>query len=262
MPASLFNLPLPLAGALIIGCLCAYSLIGLALFRRLILPRLKVCSEDSEFSGAMVQAIMVFYGLAVALVAVSVWETHSEVSDVVAREAACLADLYRDTSTYPEPIRTELLGELHGYTDYLIDKAWPSQRDGIQPIDGVRWMNRFQKSLTAFEPETKGSEIMHAEVIRSYNRLIEIRSLRMDAMLVKLPAVHWVVIYGGAMISLASTFLFTVKDRRLHAIQVLLLAIFIGLVTTLVFAFDRPFQGDLAVGSEPYQLVRDQLMAE
>ncbi len=260
MPEFLFHLSLPAAGGLIIGFLCGYSLLGLAIFRRLIVPRMNVCSEDSEFSGAMVQAVMVFYGLAVALVAVNVWETHSGVSDVVSLEASRIAGLYRDVSSYPEPTRSELQGELRGYTDYLITKAWPSQRGGVSPTEGILWMNRFQTTLCSFEPDSEGKKILHAEAMRAYNQLIEARRLRMDAMLVKLPNVLWFVINVGALISLTSTFLFTVRDPKLHAIQVLLLSAFIGLVITLTLAFDRPFLGDLGIDTEAYQLIRDQLM--
>jgi hypothetical protein len=48
----------------------------------------------------------------------------------------------------------------------------------------------------------------------------------------------------------------------LHIIQATLLSIFIGLVLTLIVAFDRPFHGELGVGSEPYELIRDQLMTQ
>jgi hypothetical protein len=41
---------------------------------------------------------------------------------------------------------------------------------------------------------------------------------------------------------------------------VTLLAIFMGLVIFMIFALDRPFQGDLGLGPEPYQLIYDNLM--
>jgi len=47
---------------------------------------------------------------------------------------------------------------------------------------------------------------------------------------------------------------------RLQLIMVLLLATFTALVIFVILAFDRPFQGDMGIGSEPYQLVYDQLM--
>ena len=61
---------------------------------------LGIVEQDSEFTGAMMQAVMVFYGLAMALIAVSVWETHSEVSNVVSSESSRLACLYRDVGGY------------------------------------------------------------------------------------------------------------------------------------------------------------------
>jgi hypothetical protein len=257
---SFSKLPLWVSGGIIIGLLCLYSIAGLRVVRSFILPRLRVSGEDSEFTGAMVQAVMVFYGLAVALIAVSVWETHAEVSDVVSLEASRIGGLYRDVSGYPEPIRSELRDELRGYADYVITEAWPMLHRGEHPTRGVEWMNRFQESLCGFEPATDGQRALHSEALRAYNQLIEARRLRLDAMLVKLPPTLWIVIVCGAMISLAATFFFKVEDVRLHATQILLLAVFIGLVLMLILAFDRPFHGDLGLDPEPYQLVRDQLM--
>jgi len=64
----------------------------------------------------------------------------------------------------------------------------------------------------------------------------------------------------GAFISLSSSFFFKVEDARLHIIEVVLLAVFIGLVIFMIFALDRPFRGDLGVRADPYQLIYDQLM--
>src|SRR5690348_13554142 len=96
-----FDLPLFISGPTIILILCGFGLGGLFLVRRYVLPRLKIENHDSEFSGAMLQSVMVFYGLAVALIAVSVWQTYSDVSKVISQEATALAALYRDMSGYP-----------------------------------------------------------------------------------------------------------------------------------------------------------------
>jgi hypothetical protein len=41
---------------------------------------------------------------------------------------------------------------------------------------------------------------------------------------------------------------------------VTLLATFMGLVIFMIFAFDRPFRGDLGLEPESYQLVYDKIM--
>ncbi len=257
---ALFDLPLWITGSGIIGGLCLFSIGGLLLVRRQVLPRLRIHIEDSEFSGSMVQSVMVFYGLAVALIAVSVFQTYSDVSKIVSQEATALAALYRDVSAYPEPIRPQLQNGLREYVQYVIHEAWPLQQRGKIPGGGVELMNYFQKTLIAFEPATEGQKLLHGEALRAYNNMILARRLRLDAVGTGLPGVMWVVIMVGAVIGLGACFFFKVEDTRLHAILVTLLAAFMGLVIFMIFALDRPFRGDLGLRPDPYQLIYDQLM--
>jgi len=133
---SVFDTPLTIAGPAIIGTLCLFAMAGLLLVRRFILPRLRVHIEDSEYAGGMLQSIMVFYGLAVALIAVGVSQNHSDVSKLLSNEATDIAALYRDVSGYPEPIRTRLQSELRDYTDQVIHGAWPLMAKGRMPSVG------------------------------------------------------------------------------------------------------------------------------
>jgi len=257
---AIVELPLWVTGPAIVGGLCLYALAGLWFVRRRVLPRMGIQKEDSEFSGSMVQAVMVFYGLAVALIAVNVWQTHSDVAKTISQEATDVAALYRDVSSYPEPIRSRLQNHLRSYLDYVIHEAWPRQRMGQVPAGGVELMNQFQATLTGFEPGTEGQRLLHGETLRAYNEMIQSRRLRLDAAGTHLPAILWFIILAGALIGISSSFFFKIEDGRVHGIQVVLLAAFIGLVIFMTFALDRPFQGDLGLGPEPYQLVYDHLM--
>jgi len=256
----LFDVSLWIAGLVIIGALCLFSVAGLLLVRRRLLPRLRVTSGDSEFTGAMLQSVMVFYGLAVALIAVTVFQTYSETTSVVTAEATALNALYRDVTSYPDPIRAELQQSIREYTDQVIHQAWPLQQQGKVPSGGVQQMTRFQAILMKFEPATEGQKILHAETLRAYNQLIQARRLRLDAVGTGLPSVMWAVILIGAFISLSASFFFKVEDARLHLIEVVLLALFIGLVIFMIVSLDRPFRGNLGIRADPYQLVYDQLM--
>lgn len=257
---SLFDVPLIIAGPAIILLLCLFAIGGLLLVRRHVLPRLRINHEDSHFSGTLVHSVMVFYGLAVALIAVNVFETYTDVSKIISQEATALAALYRDVSAYPEPMRAPLQKELRDYVNFVIHDAWPLQQRGQVPSSGVERMNRFQDKLLSFEPATEGQNLLHAETLRAYNNMILARRLRLDAVGTGLPGVMWLVILVGALISLSGSFFFKVEDLRLHGIQVALLAMFIGLVIFMIVVFDRPFRGDLGVRPDAYQLIYDQLM--
>jgi hypothetical protein len=257
---SLFDLPLVLVGVVIIGSLCVFTLGGLAFFSRYVLPRLKLGPEDSVFTSAIMQAVMVFYGLAVALIAVSVWQTYTDAGRTISEEATAIGVLYRDVGGYPEPTRSQLQQHLRKYLEYVIHQAWPQQQRGQIPTGGVEQANRFQALLVTFEPATESQKLLHAETLRAYNHMIEARRLRLDLVLTGLPRILWSVIVIGALVSLSSAFFFHVEDPFLQKFQLVLLATFIGLLIFMIFALDHPFRGDLGLRPDPYQLIYDQLM--
>lgn len=256
----MLDAPLAILGPAIIISLSVASLVPLLLVRRFVLPRLRVKESDSEFIGAMVQSIMVFYGLALALIAVNVWQTYNDVSRTVSLEATSFATLYRDVSGYPEPHRSRLQAEVRGYVEQIINEAWPLMRKGQVPTAGVKWMDRLQEQLFAFEPASENQKILHTETLAAFNRANLARRLRVDAVGTGLPGVMWAVIIGGALISVSACFFFRVDDARLHGLLVVLLAALIGLVVFMTAVLDHPFRGDLGLTAEPYRLVYDQLM--
>src|SRR6266487_3049418 len=132
---------------LMVACIEGVSLVGLAFSRRFILPRLRYHDGVNDAVSGTVQAIGVFYGITVGLIAVGVWNTNSNASDLVSKEAASIGALYRDVSGYPEPVRTELQSGLREYTHQVIEQAWPAQRQGRILDSGTRILNNFQNSL-------------------------------------------------------------------------------------------------------------------
>ena len=256
----MLDAPVVIVGSTIILSLSAAALTGLLLVRRFVLPRLRVELSDSEFVGAVVQSVMVFYGLALALIAVNVWQTYNDVSRTVSMEAITFAALYRDVRGYPEPTRSGLQREIRGYIEQIIHEAWPLMRKGQVPTAGIEWMDRLQAVLLGFEPATEGQKALHRETLAAFNRALEARRLRVDAVGTGLPGVMWVIIVVGAVISISACYFFRVEDARHHGILVVLLAVLIGLVITMTVVMNHPFRGGLGLGPEPYQLVYDQLM--
>ncbi len=101
------------------------------------------------------QAVMVFYGLAVALIAVSVWQTYTDVASTISAEATAVGVLYRGVSSYPEPTRSRLQQDLREYLGYVINQAWTLQQRGEVPSGGVEQVNDFQAGLAVFERQPK-----------------------------------------------------------------------------------------------------------
>jgi len=254
------GLPWVLMAILIVGFFVVFGLVGMSLVRRRVVPRLAGVSHQNEVTGFIHHGILIAYGLAVALLAIAVWENHAEVTKVVSEEAVSIGTLYRNVGGYPEPTRARLRTELKSYTEQIINEAWPQQRRGRIPAEGVAFMDRFQTELFAFEPATDGQRALHQETLRGYGVLIHARRLRLDTVATGLPAPMWTVVLLGGLITLASAFFFEVGNLRLQKFMIVLLSCTLGLLIFLIAFYDRPYRGSHAITPEAYELVYHQLM--
>ncbi len=236
------------------------SLLGLLLARRWILPRLKFHDGVNDAISGTVQAIGVFYGITVGLIAVGVWTTNSNASDLVSKEAASIGALYRDVSGYPSPLREELQAGLRDYTKAVIEQAWPAQRKGEITGATTDVLDKFQNSLITFEPTTPGQTALHGETLRAYNILVNYRRERIDAVGSRLSQVMWMVIWVGAGISIGVAYFYRIDDVKLHAVLVALMAGFLAIVIFMIVMNDRPFTGRNGITPQAYQLILDKLI--
>jgi hypothetical protein len=258
----LYDLAPPIAALIIVAFIEVAALIGLVLVRRYVIPRLHYDDGANDAVSGTVQAIGVFYGITVGLIAVGVWNTNSNASELVSREATSIGALYRDVSGYPSPLRDELRGALHGYTLFIIKQAWPSQQkgEGQRINSGTLMLDDFQHKLHSFQPANSAQTVLHAETLRAFNTLIEYRNLRIDAVGGGLSKVMWAVIWVGAAISIGIAYFFNIPDIKLHAILVALMGGFLAMVLFMIIINDKPFYGVVSISSEPYQLILDRVI--
>ena len=262
MPIWLYEFRPFYTAAVLVVLIEIVSLVGLVLTRRLVLPRLHYHDGDNDAVSGTVQAIGVFYGITVGLIAIGVWNSYVSASDLVSKEAMSVGALYRDVSGYPQPISGEMQLKVREYTVFVINQAWPAQKIGQSQYvnGGTKIMDELQAKLYTFEPATAGQTALHAETLKAFNTLIENRNLRIDAVGGGLSSQMWAVIWIGAIISISIGYFFRIPDLKLHAILVALTAGFLAMVLFLIVINDKPFFGYASVSSEPYQLILNRVI--
>src|SRR5690242_9027914 len=262
MPIWLYEISPRAAALIMVVFIESLALTGLVVIRRWVIPRLHYNEGANDAVSGTVQAIGVFYGITVGLIAVGVWNTNSNASELVSREAAAISSLYRDVSGYPAPLRDELRAKVREYTVFVINEAWPAQQIGQgQAIDhGSRILNDFQALLFSFQPANAGQSALHSETLRAYNNLLEYRRLRIDAVGGGLSTVMWSVIWVGAAISIGIAYFFSIPDFKLHAILIILMGGFLAMVLFMIVINDRPFYGHVRISSDPYKLILERVI--
>jgi hypothetical protein len=262
MPIWLYEVSPPIAALVMMAFVEAVALTGLIVVRRHLIPRIHYHEGANDAVSGTVQAIGVFYGITVGLIAVAVWNTNSNASELVSKEAASISALYRDVSSYPSPLRDELRKSLRDYTVFVIERAWPAQKRGQgQHIDeGTYILDEFQSKLNSFQAANLSQAALHSETLRAYNSFLENRRLRVDAVASGLSDVMWAVIWVGAAISIGIAYFFNIPDLKLHAILVALMGGFLSMVLFMIIVNDKPFYGSVSISSDPYKLILERVI--
>jgi hypothetical protein len=206
-------------------------------------------------------AFGVFYGLALGLIAVATWQNFVDLGSLVAEEAAALRVLDANVTRYPPPVRGALHQRLLEYTDFVIREEWPAQRRGVALDAGQERLTAFGDALETWEPATAGQEALHEETLRAYDRYLDLHRRRLFRLGEGLPAVVWVVLLVGAVVSVALTGLFSLESLPGHVVLTVLLAGFLGLVIFLIVAMDHPYRGEFSVGPDDFVAVRRHMLA-
>lgn len=202
---------------LIVATFVVMSLAGFFLSRPVVGRLVGRSSQYNDIVNYFFAAIGVFYGLALSLIAVATWENYTEVDATVSTEAAVLASFYRDLDGYPGPLRDRLESMVREYTHTVIDVEWPAHKRGLALEAGDAFLDRLENLLMDFEPTKEREKICHAEVLRSWDTLLDQRRLRLQAVTTGLPAALWAVVLIGALINGLLTYLFWVENYWLHA---------------------------------------------
>ena len=261
MPIWLYELS-PFSQALVIIAFVEFlSIAGLLLARRYVIPRFHYSEGINDAVSGTVQAIGVFYGITVGLIAVGVWNTNTNASELVSREASSIATLFRDCSGYPSPLREELRAGLRDYTVFIINEAWPAQQKGQNIERGRTLIDDFQVKLQSFSPSNPSQVALHTETLRAYNNLLDYRRLRIDAVNNSgLSGTMWAVIWMGAAISIGVAYFYKIGDPKLHIVLVLLMSGFLAVVLFMITINDKPFYGKVGISSDPYKIVLERLI--
>jgi Protein of unknown function (DUF4239) len=254
-----FNLPDWLYGILSIAFAVLIGVGGLVATRKWI-ARLHVTVSHNEIVSYYLSTVAIFYGIMLGLIAVSAWEGYNTATTTVALEAGSLSALYRDVSGYPEPSRSVLQADLREYTRYEIEVAWPEHRRGIVTPGGMQRLSRFQDKLQAFEPQTKGQEVLHFETLRAFDDLIQKRSLRLDTITARLPRPLWDFVILGAVLSFVVSWFFQLKSFSMHVWMTAFFAALLGMEIHLLVIMNHPYRGSLGVSPDAFRVVYDMLM--
>jgi hypothetical protein len=240
----IYQLPIGLLAAIVLGLAWIYTLGGVLLFR----PWVKSWRRsENETVGAMLSIAGVAYAVLLAMIAVGAWNGASTVDVAIQQEANALTSVYRGVGAFRPAARDHFRQLIADYVDFVVRDEWPALGRNTRSPRTELASRTLSDELISFDAATPAEQMLKPGIIDQMNQFEDARRLRILAGLRGLDGVTWFVVLIGGMLTLAFTFFFRTESFRLHLTLAMLSSGMLAVVVFLILAMDHPLWGTVSV---------------
>jgi hypothetical protein len=238
--------PLWVSAPIIVGLGTVLSMLGLVLVRHYV--DVRSLTANNEIAGHKFATIGVFYAVLLAFAIILVWQKFADAEADVVREAGAAENIYRLSQGVTDKAGAAVRGALANYLKAAINDDWPAMDRGAAGAGGAAKQALDAVYSTLVSTSGQGDSAVVSEMLRQVDLVTLSRRARLIASEGAVPNLLWLLLIGGAAITIGYTFFFGAESLRAQALMTALLAILIFSELLVVVGIDRPFSGTVKVG--------------
>lgn len=192
------------------------------------------------------------FGILLVFVIVSEFSSFQNAQKTARTEATNLAEIIRNTQSFPEAPRQRIRSAVVAYGDEVVHREWKLMREGKDSDLASQRLDGIQQAMASFDPSAQSDKGFYSAAVGNFDALVNARRDRLDASKEHIPTPLLVLLFMGAIVFLLTMFAFSAaRDSLLLSLIVLLAAVVgAGLFATVVLNY--PFTGSLAVSPDPF----------
>lgn len=209
--------------------------------------------SNNEVAGFMFAGVAVIYGVLLAFVFLVVWQQFNDAQNVVEREANTALNLFRLGQELPDPYGADLRAGVQNYLRLSVDNEWQAMARGKSDPAATGAMEGLWRLHREFDAAGLSEHDQQNTWFSMMDSLSDNRASRILASHNELPALMWVLLWGGAGITLAFTLFFRVPDARFHVLMSGSFTALAAFAIFLIIELNSPFAGSIAVEPTSFQ---------
>jgi hypothetical protein len=234
----------------IVGGVLIVALAGLFVSRRYLAHWRS--TADGPVVAAVATMVMTLFALVLAFAVVTLYDQYNGASESVTGEATDLAQIVRDSDTFPPAARDKIDNAVKAYIIEVRGTEFGLMHNGKE--DDVA-SDRLQGIFSAFEnynPQTNAQVGFYNSAVAQLNDAVTQRRARLEAVDAALPSAFAALLFLSALVSILTTFFLSTENSTLEVVLVASVAVIVGagLLTALLLQY--PFSGSVAVSSHPF----------
>jgi hypothetical protein len=229
---------------------------GLMMVQRVVPTTLRQAHND--VAGFIYAVVGIVYAVLLALMVIAVWEEHETAKATVHGEANELAEIFWLAHRFPEPEGRQLQELARSYARVVVDEEWPLMEQGRSSPRAWVLLDEMRLSVQDLEVRTQADQVLFDRGLEQVQQLADARRIRLLEANEGLPAILWVVLIVGGIVTVGFTYLFGLENTRSHRLMVAALTGVIALVIFAIGTLEYPFSGGAQIGPEAFELVQDR----
>jgi len=210
----------------------------------------KQLRTNNEVAGFKFATVGVLYAVLLAFAVIVVWEKFNQAESDVAKEAGAAATVYRLIRGIDPEHAAAIRKATTDYLNSAIASDWPAMANGKLSRATTEALNEVYQATLKFHSFGGDEGLILAEILRQIDQISEARRERLVMADGIVPTVIWLVLFGGAFLTVGFTLFFATENLRAQVLMTgaLSVLIFAGLLTVVAIA--HPFAGTVKVGPE------------
>jgi hypothetical protein len=241
-----------LSGFIIVGLGTLLATLGPSVVRHFV--ALERLTTNNEIAGFKFATVGVLYAVLLAFTIIVVWQKYADAETTVAEEAGAAASIFQLSYGIDEKPGTALRSALSNYLVHTIADEWAAMEQ-VTPggsMSARQALDSVYTALLTFQSNSPVDAAVLGEILHQVDQLTRARRVRLVEAEGVVPGVVWLILFGGATITLGFTFFFGAESLRAQTLMTALLAVLMLSELFIIVAIDRPFTG--AVKVEPTAL--------
>jgi hypothetical protein len=245
-----------LTGLLIVAVATLVAVAGLVLVQSLYSTERR--KQHNDVAGFIYAVLGVSYAVLLGLMLIAVWEQWNAAQDVASDEANELAGIFYFAHALPQPEGRHIQQLARSYAQVVVEEEWPLMEQGSSSPKAWATLDELRGTILGLDPPTGAQQVRYNQVLEQLHSLGDARRERLLAASEGLATILWVVLIGGALITVAFTYLFGLEDTVVHTLMVAALAMILSLSLFTVAALDYPFKGDVRIHPAAFEQVLER----
>ena len=229
------------------------AVLGQALVQRLVPPGLR--QEHNDVAGFIYAVLGVAYAVLLAFVAIVVWEDYETAESTVESEANELAGIYFLANRFSDSERAQVHDLARSYARVVVEEEWPVMEQGKTSSRASSLLSELRLSVQNLDTPTEADLVLYDQALTRFHDLANARRLRLVAATEGLPAILWVILIGGGVVTVCSTYLFGLKNNWAHALMIAALALVICAILLTIGLLEYPFAGEIKVQPDAFEVL-------